>query len=337
MNNLHLLEAIGEIREEYIESARRFRPARQIVRRLAAAAAALLILFTGTLTTLAAADVDPAYTLLYAISPAIAQKLKPVNLSCEDSGIRMEVVSAELEGQEAYIYISLQDLTGSRIDKSLDLFDSYSLRIPAACEGTCTQVSFDPDTQTATFLIYLTFEKPLSGGKVTFRLREFLSGKEEFDGPLSQINLAQVSHQSARIALSDGLVRGYGASERDNPYLYPNWNGYGLAPDMSGFSPTDGVRITAMGIVDGMLVLQTHYEDILETDNHGYLYLIDDAGQRIEGEASLSYWDESKTGSFEEQVFAVDADNLSQYTLHGVFTTCSTLTRGDWEVTIPLN
>lgn len=337
MNNLHLLEAIGEIQEEHIESARLYHAPRQIVRRLTAMAAALLLLCTGTLTTLAAADVDPAYDMLYALSPAIAQQLKPVNLFCENNGIRMEVVSAQLEDTEAHIYISLQDLTGSRVDESIDLFDSYSLRVPAACEGSCSQVSFNPDTQTATFLLHLTFEDPLFDGKVTFHLREFLSGKDEFDGPLTQIDLSAVSRQPARIPLDDERIRGYGAFGRDNPYLYPNWSGYGLAPDMNGFSSVDGVRITAMGVTEGMLLLQTHYENILESDNHGYLYLTDASGQKIEGEASLSYWDEPHTGSFQEQVFAVDTDNLSQYTLHGSFTTCDSLTQGDWEITIPLN
>lgn len=49
---------------------------------------------------LAFAGNDFAHELLYSISPSIAQKLKPINVSCEDNGIEMTVVAAEVNGEK---------------------------------------------------------------------------------------------------------------------------------------------------------------------------------------------------------------------------------------------
>ena len=47
-----------------------------------------------------------------------ADRLKPLNLSCEDQGIRLEVISGLAEGNESWLLCSLQDLEGDRIDRS---------------------------------------------------------------------------------------------------------------------------------------------------------------------------------------------------------------------------
>ena len=48
-------------------------------------------------------------------SPAAAQSLKPVRMSCEDNGIRMGVEAASVEGSEAHVLLILKDL-GYRIE-----------------------------------------------------------------------------------------------------------------------------------------------------------------------------------------------------------------------------
>lgn len=88
-----------------------------------AAAATIMLVFTMSVPALAAADYEPAYNLLYKVSPTIAQKLKPVRMSCEDNGIKFEVISAYVEGSEAKIFISAQDIDGDKIDETTDLFE----------------------------------------------------------------------------------------------------------------------------------------------------------------------------------------------------------------------
>ena len=52
--------------------------------------------------------------------PGIAGELKPVNLSVEKQGIRMEVISALAKGNEAWIVYSLQDLEGDRVTRMIN-------------------------------------------------------------------------------------------------------------------------------------------------------------------------------------------------------------------------
>ncbi len=55
--------------------------------------------------------------------PGIAGELKPVNLSVEKQGIRMEVISALEKGNEAWIVYSLQDLEGDRVTRFATTYD----------------------------------------------------------------------------------------------------------------------------------------------------------------------------------------------------------------------
>ena len=69
---------------------------------------------------MAAAGTEPVYSILYALSPALAQQFQPIQKSCVSNGIRMEVVSARLEGSTAQLYLTMQDLEGDRLDESCD-------------------------------------------------------------------------------------------------------------------------------------------------------------------------------------------------------------------------
>lgn len=148
-----LLDAIGMIDGATIQAARTYTVKRRPYRRYAALAAAAVLCVLLTVPALAFAGVAPAYEVLYAISPAIAQTLKPVQLSCEDNGIRMEVISAAVQGNRADIYISIQDLTGDRIDETVDLFDSYQINRSFDGSATCQLASYDAQRKEATFLI----------------------------------------------------------------------------------------------------------------------------------------------------------------------------------------
>lgn len=87
-----------------IQSEFEFHQKKKIIhvkRRIAIAACLCLCLcLCGTVPILAFAGNDFAHELLYSISPSIAQKLKPINVSCEDNGIEMTVVAAEVNGRK---------------------------------------------------------------------------------------------------------------------------------------------------------------------------------------------------------------------------------------------
>ena len=99
----------------------------------------------------------------------------------------------------------------------------------------------------------------------------------------------------------------------------------------------EGVFLTGVGIIDGEVHIQLHYEKILSRDNHGYVYLKNKNGEVLNCKGSISFWDDSRTDSYEEYVFAVSADEISEYEIWGEFWTCnSDPMEGDWKVTFTM-
>ena len=105
-----------------MESGRPHR-ARKPLKIILAVAAAL-----ACVSTAVAANQEAVLRVLYQIAPGMAEYLQPVGQVCEDRGVKLEVVSADVEGSTAKVYLSLTDTTGSLFgDAAPDLYDSWSL------------------------------------------------------------------------------------------------------------------------------------------------------------------------------------------------------------------
>lgn len=107
----------------------------------------------------------------------------------------MEVVSAYIHGNVAEIYITMQDLTGDRIDDTIDLYDSYSINSPFDSSASCERVGYDEKTKTATFLISITEcgNQKIAGDKITFSVKEFLSHKKNYSDIKIPLDLSLVT------------------------------------------------------------------------------------------------------------------------------------------------
>lgn len=327
MNRNDISQALNGIDECYVQELLRPVKRRRLpLKRIMALAAALLLMFSCSVSALAAADVAPAYELLYAVSPALAQRMKPVCLATEDNGIRMEVVSAAIEGDTATVYLSLRDLTGDRVDATTDLFDSLRIRRSFDCSSIIQLDHFDESSGTAYYLFQMTQfgGREIRGKKVTVSLSRFLSRKENFLGAIERVDLAAASAAPATQTVTDlrGSSRGADATA--------------LLPTLR-VSPAAGATVTAIGFVDGKLHVQLYYEDIARTDNHGWVWLESESGQRIDSVSAFSFWDSEQRGSYEEYVFPVSsAEALAGYRLFGELTLCATICEGDWQVTFAL-
>ena len=338
MRGNELLQGMTEVDNDLIlESENAFHQKKKTVRarRWLAAAACLCLCFCCTVPALAASGNPLAYEALYSIFPSIAQKLKPVNASCEDNGIEMTVVAAEIDGEKATVLVSMRDKSGNRLDETTDLFDSYSIHTPYDQSGGCSLVSYDADTKTATFM--LTIEQMqhvlIVGDKITFSVSQLLSKKEYSNIQLSQINPENVQSITEFVKSPD--VRGGGgirfeSADGNSPLL--------MEPDeTNAVDLTNGVALTGYGSVEGELHVQLRYNDIRNTDNHGYVYLKTQDGEKLDCESDLAFWDESHRNSYEEYIFPVSSEELSDYEIWGEFWTCNSgPIKGDWQVTIPM-
>ncbi len=335
MNRDQLIEAIGMIEPQKIVNAQAPGKHRSVLRlrRIIALAATLTICFLFSIQVLAT---GPLYPMAFALSPALTQALKPVKRSCEDNGIRMEVVKAAVYENEMAVYLTLQDLTDQgRIDGSTDLFDSYRINRPFDSTASCCRLSFDETTGIATFLVTISQwgEQKIGGKKITFSLREFLSKKTYFDGELTDIDLAGLKEETETQKI-DGL-RGGGGIDFKSFYENQHKINYLIPLENGLLKPTDGVTITNAGFIDGKLHVQLHFDDIIHYDNHGYVELIDRDGNIAECH-HLSFWDEDHGGAYDELIFEISPDEIENYRMYGHFVTCKNNTKGNWQVTFQI-
>lgn len=317
------------------------RPKRRLRRTIATVVAAALLLGCGT--SALAANVPAVHQALYLISPAIAQALMPVNASCEDNGVRMEVVSAAIDGDTARVYLSLQDLTGDRFDETVDLFDSYTLNFPTRTGmiGHCDFVSYDETTRTALFLVTLEQmdDSFIPAGKYTFSVRQLLSGKQTFEDVTVPLSLTSASTTPETIWVDgqshDRYISGGSAAETDS---LPNQAEF-LAPQAPLYEPADNLAITGMGWIDNQLHVQLRIQNHLRFDPHGWLNLKTASGETIDGGYTLyftEYANSDDPTDYCEFIFDVTPEQAADYILYGSFYTASRLTEGNWRVTFRL-
>lgn len=311
--------------EKTLAKARR--PSFPLRRLIGIAAAAAVLLATPAL----AAQTEAGYHLLYALSPAAAQFFQPVQRSCTDNGVTVEVVSVRVEGDTAQAYIALR---GDTVDVNCDLFDSASFHFPFDQTGHCERAGFDPETNTALFLVTTqTMDGSAipQGRKMTFALDCFLSGKQALEGAAVPLALADHAVEAETV---EGFFRTGGGGNLELADSVPM-----LRPGEALAEPAPGLPVTAAGYADGLFHVQLCQGNAVELDNHGRLWLESERGQRMDSLASASFTDLTEEGArldYQEFVFDVEPEDLANYTLHGDFYTASARIDGNWRITFPL-
>lgn len=353
-----------ELVQNVIEKARKYerrRSSRRWILLKPAAAAACICACLYFAMPVLAASCEPVYQLMYRISPAVAQHFMPVQKSDTSHGIQMEVVSAYIHGNTAEIYITMQDLEGDRIDKTIDLYDSYSIHRPFDSTCHCELAGYDERTKTASFLITVQQwgEKEIAGEKITFSVKNFLSRKENYQDVEIPVNLTDVLQKKAKTQMVSSAFsksRAYG-EEEETPYLIVGASGQDeeeisklLEQDAEVLDTADlkqswelvadGIGLAGIGYVNGQLHIQRAVRNPLSNDNHGNFYLTDRKGRRLDSRYSLTFTSDTSGGperiDYTEEVFDIAEEELADCTLYGDFTVSGMLTEGDWRVTFPL-
>lgn len=340
LNNYNFLDAIGMIDDNMIQEAKQteYISRHMIWKKWIAAAAICLVCFVVSAPVLAA-TIPSFYQMLYSFSPETAQFFKPVQMSCETGGVCMEVEAVYIYENTAEIYISMQDKVGGRFDKTTDLFDSYSINMPYAGVGSCQKIDYNDTTNTVTFLVTIeqfTVEpwekRSIEGEKVTFSVREFISNKKAFYGVISNVDLTLTEKEATTQSVSP---RGKSYSSQDIKEEIPN---IGLKSTQNIATVTEGIAITGIGYVGDKLHVQAYYENIFETDNHGFVALQNKTtGEVVNCMGSLAFFDNRKEGSYYDYIFEnVKYEDLQEYELYGEFVTSDGKVEGNWSVTFPL-
>ncbi len=334
MNGDKIMDAIGMIDEELIAEAKKHVKKRFGAKKVFALVAALIIIFAFGITSFAKVNNADFYDVLYFVFPSVAQRLKPINLSCEDNGIKMEVVSADVKEKEAYIYVSLQDLIGGRIDETVDLYDSYHLRLmfPFSQHGSCNKIGYDKETKTATFLIHIVSdEENLSGKKFTFSMNCFISQRVEQEGFIDEINLSEAElkpeieaethrYKKLKDKYEPGSLKNkiyWFAYERiprviknflnlnENYFEYEFYaeetEKYLAGSGEIFYTSETGAEFVSMGFIDNKLHIKVYYGNRHYNDHIGFLSVYNKNGREIHA-SDMKYID--NFGEIEPNYFA---------------------------------
>ncbi|MEN6340587.1 MAG: hypothetical protein ABFD03_10705 [Clostridiaceae bacterium] len=277
-------------------------------------------------TSALAMGVPEVNALLYYVLPEAAQFFKPVQKSSVDQGIEVSVESAYIHGSEAEAVITVRDLTSDRLDKSIDLYDSYDIKTGFDSLGTCSQIGYDPETKTATFLIWMKSMNDkdiIRGEKITITVQTLLSGKTE------TLALAVPMDWNA-IPETVKTVE----SDQDNAEL--------LVQGDSILEILDGFSVTGIGYIDGKLHIQLYTPRRYLYDDHAFLYLLDEQGNRTEadmlyrGAYNMDDAEIEKSADYVEYAFDVPQNELEHYKLYGEFYSAGSRIDGNWSITFPL-
>ena len=309
--------------------------ARKPLKIIIAVAAAL-----ACVSTAVAANQEAVLRVLYKIAPGMAEYLQPVGQVCEDRGVNLEVVSADVEGSTAKVYLSLTDTTGSLFgDAAPDLYDSWHLDYPrwgrvAPLSCGCSTADYDPSTHTATYFLQIDdLGGDIPAGAFKFTFNKLLIGKVEQEGVPVTVDLSAVPQNAPT---ENHAINGYGTM---NPDALGDIDSYDfLVPQGTLWQSEIGVcALIAAGWRNGELHLHYRTDGSLSLGNHAdfsTLHLAD--GTELMCDYTVTYKDFDNDTDHTEYIFPMVYEDVAGCTLTGDIYTASDLIDGSWAVSFQL-
>ena len=265
------------------------------------------------------------------------QEMFPVNLSCEDKGFRMEVISGRVSGKEASFTISLEDLEGKYADYRWS--QNFEVEIPDAYSETLSNYS-------------------LNGSETEHRIT--YRHTQEFNEPVRNGDQT-VTVKAPNIRLDEAkdidlipLLREHGKTEEGMkmPRLHhSNPDQSELPKDLKVLDYTQpldiqlfkDVNLSGIGWIDGRLHIQFHNTGrcgLTMGDTWYYAWNTWVAGMDWTGiEYSLLNWDENSDGfpEWTEYVINVKPDEAESLEMVAHITVLKEILTGSWKVEVPLS
>ena len=305
----------------------RHRP-RRLRRVITAAVAAAVII--GCMTPALAANVPGVYQALYTISPAVAQFLVPVNLSCEREGVRLEVTDAYLQGHTACISFTMQDIQSSRLTNAHTALSGWYLDSMGLGSSRCRLVSYDAPTRTAAFFAeFSNLDQTFDPESMqTFSVSElFCGGAQAEDTPLAvPLSDVPVDPPVQIHEISSGTLDETGQCPTQYAFLMPQ---------QPLWQSADGVfSLSAAGYREGQLHLQLCTDESRVASASGLLELCDADGQTVAAAAAYS-WTEGER-HYTETIYDIPCNALPGCSLTLDSSIYETVISGNWQVTFRL-
>ena len=189
----------------------------------------------------------------------VKDKMKPVNLSCEDRGIRITVDSALVRDDRLWISYQLEDLEGSRIDENLFASCAYKW-IDCHMETddkTCIGGSSNQPTDHGVLAQYIQSAQLLDAETLTVSIEHFPVVRK-YRIPLAPL-LVKYGQEEAP-AIESSSIKSNGSAWMFAPGKVIDFS---QAPDvpLSDEPETAGVLLGGIGWIDGLLHVQVHFTE----------------------------------------------------------------------------
>ncbi|MBQ6061314.1 MAG: hypothetical protein IJL36_07710 [Clostridia bacterium] len=277
--------------------------------------------------------------------PQFDDCLVPVNLSCEDQGIRMDIIYGAVREQEALFVYSVEELEGACIMESV-----------SACPV------LDSDLQVRATYAQLAYDNPVGRytGVVHYRYDNLSDISQNGEIGLGIHGMQNVQSETWHL---EDLLREYVGYDYlvDLPVLLEykvknNFDGkieYYTNEDYQklGLKVLDGedvdhlsgdIHVNGIGTAEGMIHLQLAY--LRESDEYASRTVNVSCYDRgtdadLPAWAQPLAWDINNDGiaDYEEYIFPYDPEALDNLRLEVTVTESDPAIEGDWKVRIPLN
>ncbi|MDR1540540.1 MAG: hypothetical protein LBU32_21580 [Clostridiales bacterium] len=289
-------------------------------------------------TTAVAATLGGFDWFIERFNPSFSEIIEQVEVSCEDQGIRMEVIGAQKYKNKAIVYFSLQDISGqNRLTNQTDFRDGFSVTmnspetsgqvevIAAGFSWVQNLLYFDEETNTLYYEFNITADagSPLSDPLELGSFLIYFDERKYENEPVS-VSLANLGEAEAAPLEEEQI---WGGLNMPN-----DWGGFttALVPGHRAALPSgeSDQWLSNIGIIDGKLHVQigkVFGQEFGSSD--ASLSLMAPDGELISSDYALTFFGDGEkrllrkdslddaSYKYEESVFTVNADELAGYTL----------------------
>lgn len=297
-------------------------------------------------------------------NPSFGGIVERVESHSEDKGIRMEVIGAQKYGNQAIIYLSLQDVTGqNRLTEQTDFRDGFHVKMHSRTnEGTVSGsdvllagmswkqkvLYFDENTNTVYYEFNITADpdSPLVDSLELGSFLIYFDEKAYVNEPIS-VSLTGIEETETKPVVKEQIWGG--SNMPDDLKLITKALMPGYYADMPHREKDQW--LSAIGIIDGKLHVQIGQIFNKEFGPSGaMLSLKGPDGNFISPDYSLVFFSDGENNlldfenndyddvlyKYEESVFSVSLKDLSKYSLHFTGFVYSGV-KGNWKVATNLS